>query len=120
MWNDATAPNKSKWRGKRASYAPGIYTVIDVSNTPDGGLQLHFARWEHSNFKPTGKQGSWFAKIGPERLPVLKARCRVGLKAYHEPFYYDPADQRRAEYIEAIKRGRVLVANYNDEVASSL
>jgi hypothetical protein len=66
--------------------------------------------------KATGSRGSWFA-VTPwgEKLPcVLKQYWGVGV-TYHDPYFYDPRLKRNREYIDAIKRGRVLVTiNEND------
>lgn len=61
-----------------------------------------------------GRQGDWFAtttKTG-ERLPCLKAHFLGARGAYHERWFYDPSQRRNAEYIEAIKLGRVLISPY--------
>ena len=69
-----------------------------------------------------GRQGSWFATVKKtsEYLPCLKRHRWNG--DYFEPKFYDPADRRNAEYIDAIKQGRVLVAIYErkDDDTTSL
>jgi hypothetical protein len=108
-----TKAGNLNWRGERKGYVPGVFHVTDVENTFDG-LRLRFTRWERSNLKPHGKQGSFFAKLGKERLPCLKLSFRNGMDGYFEPWHYDPSLPRNREYIEAIKRGRVLVAKYDE------
>ena len=97
----------------RNGYLPGIFTVTDVTNTPEDGLRCRFVARERTNFKPHGRQGSWFAKIGREHLPCLKQNHRTGVTEYHDPYCYDPNTSKEAEYIDAVRRGRVLVADYN-------
>jgi hypothetical protein len=63
-----------------------------------------------------GRQGDWFAtaKTG-ETLPCLKAQFLGARGEYYEPKHYDPSQRKNVEYIDAIKRGRALVAVYKNE-----
>ena len=62
-----------------------------------------------------GRQGDWFAKTraGGEDLPCLKAEYLAANGQYHEPKFYDPSQPRNVDYVDAIKRGRVLLATYD-------
>jgi hypothetical protein len=62
--------------------------------------------------KATGSQGNWFATIDAtgERLPCIFPNYLHGISDYHDPFAY-PTKGGQA-YVEAIKRGRVLLAQY--------
>ena len=64
-----------------------------------------------------GSQGKWFATTRTgENLPCLKHQFLGARGEYHEPKFYDPAQRRNVEYIDAIKQGRVLVARYDNHV----
>jgi hypothetical protein len=58
-----------------------------------------------------GKQGEWFATLRStgELLPCVFKEYLTGLSDYHDPYCYDLTTKRGAEYIEAVKRGRVLM-----------
>jgi hypothetical protein len=58
-----------------------------------------------------GKQGEWFASLTStgELLPCVFQEYLQGLTEYHDPHCYDLTTKRDAKYIEAIKRGRVLM-----------
>ena len=58
-----------------------------------------------------GTQGSWFARTpNGERLPCVWDTHIQGWPRYHDPFGYDPSIPKHAEYIEALMRGRVILA----------
>jgi hypothetical protein len=64
--------------------------------------------------RPKGKQGSWFATINEESLPVLKKEYWIGRDTYHEPYsgYLETNQGRR--YLQALQQGRALLASYVD------
>jgi hypothetical protein len=57
-----------------------------------------------------GAQGSWFATTSDgERLPCVFKEYWHGRTAYHDPHNYDQSSAKCVEYIDAVKRGRVLM-----------
>jgi hypothetical protein len=59
--------------------------------------------------KPKGRQGDWFADYRGQRLPCLKSDCWHGAQ-YHDPYVYDPAIPKHAEYLDALRAGRAILA----------
>ena len=47
-----------------------------------------------------------------ERLPCLMDMFWLGGNLYHQEHYYNPDVRKNAEYIDAIRRGRVVMAKY--------
>jgi hypothetical protein len=65
-----------------------------------------------------GQQGQWFATTtsSGERLPCIHAIYWNRGTEYHDPFPYDPAVPKHAEYIDAVTRGRkVLLTGGNPQ-----
>jgi hypothetical protein len=64
--------------------------------------------------KAKGSQGNWFATLEEtgENLPCIFPQYLHGLSDYHDPFAYDLDTKRGRDYVEAVKRGRVLLAQY--------
>jgi hypothetical protein len=65
--------------------------------------------------KAKGKQSNWHARLHTgEELPCLKMDLRGAGTEYHDPYFYDPSVPKNAEYVDAIRRGRVLLAEYEN------
>jgi hypothetical protein len=66
-----------------------------------------------------GTQGSWFAvtRKGGERLPCVHSVYWQGRTEYHDPFYYDPAIPKHAEYIAAVTGGKKVIVAGGDPTA---
>ena len=61
-----------------------------------------------------GKQGDLFVDVcNGERLPCLKDTYWMTGQSYREEQYYDLNKPKCAEYIEALQRGRAIVAKYD-------
>jgi hypothetical protein len=61
-----------------------------------------------------GRQGDWFATTrAGEELPCLKAQYLFAGGEYREPHFYDPSLPMNVKYMDAIRRGRVLIASYD-------
>ena len=57
-----------------------------------------------------GEQGQWFARTrNGERLPCVFQEYWHGRVEYHDPHRYDLTTKRGVQYIEAIRRGKVLM-----------
>jgi|SRR6476646_7024820 hypothetical protein len=67
-------------------------------------------RWITGTKFAKGRQGNYFVDVRTgERLPCIhKEHWKAG-RLYHQKHYYDPSKPKAAEYIEALKRGRVVV-----------
>jgi hypothetical protein len=63
-----------------------------------------------------GRQGDWHATNAQtgEELPCLKKHHWAAGPEYHDPHFYDPSVPRNAKYIDAVRQGRVLVAEYEN------
>jgi hypothetical protein len=91
-------------------YEEGIFNVVNVQAT-EHGLTCRIVGQEHTDAPPSGKRGDRFARSGDESLPCLKAHYRHG-DDYHDPYFYDRAKRKEARYVDAIRRGRVLIRTY--------
>ena len=64
----------------------------------------------------TGKRGNWFVTLrNGERLPCLMDLCWMGGTLYHEDYFYNPDKRKQAEFIAAVRAGRVVMAKYEKE-----
>ena len=63
-----------------------------------------------------GRRGDLFVKVrNGERLPCLMDMFWMGGNVYHQDCYYSPDESKRAEYVDAIRQGRVVMAKYEKE-----
>ena len=66
---------------------------------------------ENDRQRPTGRLVRHHYKDW-RTAPLPQGPLLGSLGEYHERWFYDPSQRRNAEYIEAIKLGRVLISPY--------
>jgi len=67
-----------------------------------------------------GRQGDWFVDVrNGGRLPCLMDCFWMGGQTYHQNHFYNPDNDKRAKYVEAIRKGRVVMAKYTKEAGKA-